>query len=110
RGNVIKANDADLVTINQLRPIFATFAIPETNLPAIKSHMAQGKVAVAAYAQSDDTPIETGALTFVENTVDSATGTIRLKALFDNPGENLWPGEFVRVVIRLNESANARSE
>ena len=69
--------------------------------------MAHGKVSVAAYSQSDDTPLETGALTFVENTVDSATGTIRLKALFQNPGVNLWPGEFVRVVVRLNESADA---
>jgi len=107
QGNVIKPNDVDLVTINQLRPIYVSFAIPETDLPTIKSHMAHGKVSVAAYSQNDDTPLETGALTFVENTVDSATGTIRLKALFQNPGVNLWPGEFVRVVVRLNESAAA---
>ena len=107
QGNVIKPNDVDLVTINQLRPIYVSFAIPETDLPTIKSHMAHGKVSVAAYSQNDDTPPESGALTFVENTVDSATGTIRLKALFQNPGVNLWPGEFVRVVVRLNESADA---
>jgi multidrug efflux system membrane fusion protein len=106
QGNIIKPNDVDLVTINQVRPIYVTFAIPETELRTIKTHMAQGKVQVAAYSQSDDKPLETGTLTFVENAVDSATGTIRLKALFENPGANLWPGEFVHTVIRLHESAD----
>src|SRR6059036_817222 len=69
QGNVIKANDVDLVTINQLRPIYVTFAIPETDLPTIKNHMAHGKVSVTVYSQSEDSPLETGALTFVENTV-----------------------------------------
>jgi multidrug efflux system membrane fusion protein len=107
QGNVIKVTDEELVTINQVQPIFVTFAIPEDSLPAIQSHMAHGKVAVAAYSQNDDSPIETGVLTFVENTVDSATGTIRLKALFDNSRTSLWPGAFVRVVVELNESAAA---
>jgi multidrug efflux system membrane fusion protein len=107
QGNVIKVTDEDLVTINQLQPIFVTFAVPEESLPTIQSHMTHGKVSVAAYSQSGDAPIETGTLTFVENTVDSTTGTIRLKALFDNPHSNLWPGAFVRVVVQLNELADA---
>ena len=107
QGNVIKANDVDLVTINQLRPIYVTFAIPEASLPAIKSHMASGKVAVSAYPEGGQSTVETGTLTFVENTVDSTTGTIRLKGLFENAETKLWPGEFVRVVVRLNESADS---
>jgi multidrug efflux system membrane fusion protein len=107
QGNVIKAIDQDLITINQLRPIFVTFAIPEANLSAIKSHMASGRVRVLAQSEGVNAAVESGTLTFVENAVDSATGTIRLKALFENPRTTLWPGEFVRVVVRLNESAEA---
>jgi multidrug efflux system membrane fusion protein len=103
QGNIVKANDMDLVTINQLRPIYVSFAIPEANLPAIKTHMARGKVTVAA-SKEGSPAADTGTLTFVENAVDSATGTIRLKALFENPAAGLWPGEFVRVAVRLNES------
>jgi multidrug efflux system membrane fusion protein len=105
QGNVIKPNDVDLVTINQLRPIYVTFAIPEASLPAIKTHMANGKVNVAA-SKEGNPATETGTLTFVENAVDSATGTIKLKAVFENPAAGLWPGEFVRVAVRLNESDN----
>jgi multidrug efflux system membrane fusion protein len=108
QGNIVKANDVDLVTINQLRPIYVTFSVPEANLPLIKARMAGGKVGVAAYPQADTaTPFETGTLSFVENAVDSSTGTIRLKAVFDNSGTRLWPGEFVRVIVRLNVSANS---
>lgn len=107
QGNVVKANDVDLVTINQVRPIYVTFATPETNLPLINTHMASGKVAVAAYSESDNTGAETGTLSFVENAVDSATGTIRIKGIFENPAARLWPGQFVRVVVRLNSTANS---
>jgi membrane fusion protein, multidrug efflux system len=108
QGNIVKANDMDLITINQLRPIYVTFAVPEANLQLIKSRMANGKVAVAAYPQADTTTGgESGRLSFVENTVDTSTGTIRLKAMFDNSGTRLWPGQFVRVVVRLNVSADS---
>src|SRR5258705_294592 len=82
QGNIVKANDMDLVTINQLRPIYASFAIPETELPSIKSHMARGRVTVTASKEGNPSA-ETGTLTFVENAVDSATGTIRMKAVFE---------------------------
>jgi multidrug efflux system membrane fusion protein len=107
QGNVVKATDVDLVTINQIRPIFVTFNVPETNLPLIKAHVAAGDIAVAAYFQGDEAVAATGKLSFVENAVDSATGTIRLKAVFDNPGAKLWPGQFVRTVVRLNVSADS---
>ena len=106
QGNVIKPNDVDLVTINQVRPIFVTFSVPEDALATIKSHMAAGQVKVFANAGSD-APVETGKLTFVENAVDSSTGTIRLKALFDNSAVKLWPGEFVRTIVRLNEKKDS---
>jgi multidrug efflux system membrane fusion protein len=105
QGNVIKPNDVDLVTINQLRPIYVTFSIPEADLPSIKTHMAKGKVTVAA-SKEGSAAAETGTLTFVENAVDTTTGTIRLKAVFENPAATLWPGEFVSVSVRLNESGN----
>ncbi len=106
QGNVVKANDVDLVTINQVRPIYGTFTVPETALALIKTHMAAGAVSVQAYLQGDGAA-EKGRLTFVENAVDSTTGTIRLKAVFDNAGTRLWPGQFVRVLVRLNASADS---
>jgi multidrug efflux system membrane fusion protein len=106
QGNIVKPNDVDLVSINQLRPMFVTFSIPESALGIIKSHMASGQVKVLAYA-GEDTPPETGKLTFVENAVDSSTGTIRLKGLFENSGVKLWPGEFVRAIVQLNESKDS---
>ena len=107
QGNIVKANDVELVTINQLHPIYVTFTVPEINLPLIKARMAAGKVAVLVYLQGEDEAVETGSLSFVENIVDTATGTIRLKALFDNRADKLWPGQFVRVVVRLNDSSNS---
>ena len=107
QGNVVKATDVELVTINQLHPIYVTFTVPEINLPLIKARMAAGKVSVVVYLQGQDEAVETGTLTFVENIVDSATGTIRLKALFDNRADKLWPGQFVRVVVRSNDSSNS---
>jgi len=86
--------------------MFVTFSVPESALSVIKRHIASGQVKVLASAASGDTP-ETGKLTFVENTVDSSTGTIRLKALFENPGITLWPGEFVRAIVQLNESKDS---
>lgn len=107
QGNVVKATDVDLVTINQVRPIYAAFNVPEANLPLIKAHMAAGDIAVAAFFQEGDSVLERGVLSFVENAVDSATGTIRLKATFNNSQTKLWPGQFVRVVVRMNVSAQS---
>src|ERR1051326_2460928 len=106
QGNVGKANDVDLLTINQLRPIYVTFTVPEADLSLIRAHMAAGDVPVEATLEGDNA-VEKGKLNFVENTVDAATGTIRLKALFDNPVTKLWPGQFVRVLVKLNVSADS---
>src|SRR5262249_39758054 len=80
--------------------------VPETNFPLIKTHMSAGDIVVEAELQGENV-IEKGKLSFVENAVDSATGTIRLKALFDNSSTRLWPGQFVRVTIGMKASADS---
>jgi multidrug efflux system membrane fusion protein len=107
-GNFVKANDdRTLVTINQVRPLYVTFTVPEGSLAAIRSQFhAGGKLAVSA-APSDSRAVENGELSFVDNAVDSATGTIRLKATFPNGSGALWPGQFVNVVLALSTEPNA---
>ena len=101
-GNVVTANNMDMMTINQVEPIYVTFSVPEAQLPAIKKYMALGTLTVRARPQDADTAEEErGALTFVDNTVDITTGTIKLKGTFPNTDHKLWPGQFVRVTLRL---------
>ncbi|HTM51763.1 MAG TPA: efflux RND transporter periplasmic adaptor subunit [Bryobacteraceae bacterium] len=107
QGNVVNANTMDLMTINQVEPIYITFAVPESQLRDVKKYMAVGKLPVSVAPQDDDTRIETGTLTFVDNAVDAATGTIKLKGTFPNHEHRLWPGQFVRVTLRLTTHANA---
>ena len=108
-GNLVKANDANpLVVINQVKPIYATFAVPEQRLAEIRRHMAGGPLAVTVSSpgpQGD--PLATGHLVFVDNAVDVSTGTIKLRAEFDNRDLALWPGQFVNVSLRLYEQKNA---
>ncbi|CAO0821515.1 hypothetical protein DFAR_2440002 [Desulfarculales bacterium] len=101
-GNMIKANDDKaMVTITQVQPIQVSFAVPEQDLARIRRHQAQGQLKVdAAPPGEEDKPV-TGALAFVDNTVDTTTSTIRLKASYDNPDHLLWPGQFVNVILRL---------
>ena len=106
QGNVVKATDADLVTINQLEPIYVTFTVPEARLADIKRYMTQGKVRVLA-AAPESTEVETGDLTFIDNTVDATTGAIKLKGTFVNASHKLWPGLFVRVTVRLGAQRDA---
>lgn len=107
RGNVVKANDTVLVTINKLTPIHASFTIPEKELPELKRHMAAGKVLVVAEVPGNVGIREKGVVSFFDNTVDPTTGTIRLKATFDNPKKQLWPGQFVNLAITLAVKSNA---
>jgi multidrug efflux system membrane fusion protein len=106
-GNVVKANETVLVVINQVTPIYVSFSVPEQNLPEIKKRMAAGSLAVGAIIPNDESnPVE-GTLTFVDNTVDNTTGTIRLKGTFANTERRLWPGQFANVVLRLTSRPNA---
>jgi membrane fusion protein, multidrug efflux system len=93
--------------INQITPIYADFSVPEQFLPEIKKHMAAGKLGVKAIIPNDEGSPEPGVLTFVNNAVDSATGTILLKGTFPNPRRRLWPGQFVNVVLTLSARPNA---
>jgi membrane fusion protein, multidrug efflux system len=102
-GNLVAANGGTpLVVINRLEPIYVDFTIPEQKLQDVKKHMAGGKkLKVSAIFPDGDQPAETGVLTFVDNAVDPATGTIHLKATFPNHARRLWPGAFVTVVLDL---------
>lgn len=106
-GNVVKANDAVLVSINQVVPIYLTFAVPERELPEIRRRQNAGRLAVEAEEPATGRRLGRGELTFVDNTVDRATGTITLKATFPNTDRVLWPGEFVNAVLTLATETNA---
>ena len=108
QGNIIKANEnPPLVVINQIQPIFVTFSVPEQYLTEIKSRMAAGRLEVKAMIPQEEGRSAQGTLTFVDNMVDSTTGTIRLKGTFSNQEKRLWPGQFVNVVVMLSKQANA---
>ncbi|HYL74571.1 MAG TPA: efflux RND transporter periplasmic adaptor subunit [Bryobacteraceae bacterium] len=107
QGNVVAPNVMELVTIAEVQPIYVTFSVPESQLADIKRYMAQGKLPVIATAQDDATQRETGSLTFIDNTVDASTGTIKLKGTFQNADRKLWPGEFLRVTLQLTTQKNA---
>ncbi len=107
QGNVITAGSTELMTVNQVQPIYVTFSVPEMHLPAIKRYMAQGRLQVMARAQENDAQPEVGYLTFIDNAVDPSTGTIKLKGTFANPERRLWPGQFVRVTLRLTTKDDA---
>lgn len=106
-GNVVKANDAALVTINQVAPIYLAFAVPERELPEIRRRQNAGSLAVEAQEPATGRLLARGALTFLDNTVDRATGTITLKATFPNTDRILWPGEFVNAVLTLATEQDA---
>lgn len=102
RGNLIKANaDTFMVTINQVRPVNVSFALPERNLPEVKRYMHARSLPVRAAIPGEEGEPLAGTLTFVDNTVDPATGTILLKATYANEDGRLWPGQFVNVVLEL---------
>ncbi len=109
RGNIVKANDekSTLVVINQLTPIYASFALPEQDLSALRRYMAAGKLAVEATIPQDSGAPAAGVVSFVDNAVDRTTGTIRLKATFANADRRLWPGQFINIVLTLAEEKDA---
>jgi multidrug efflux system membrane fusion protein len=101
QGNFAKENDTTLVTILQTTPIYVSFSIPEDLLPEVRKYnAASGSLAVTAIAADGTT--SAGVLKFIDNEVDTTTGTIKLKAVFDNPRRTLWPGQFVNVRARLS--------
>lgn len=104
-GNIVQANTTELATINQMQPVYVSFSLPENLLPILRRHNGEK---LTVLANSEDGGIkEQGVLSFFENTVDTTTGTIRLKATFQNPNKTLWPGQFVRVILKLEDRPNA---
>jgi membrane fusion protein, multidrug efflux system len=106
QGNMIKANDVPLVNINQIEPIRVAFTVPEQYLAEIKKFAGTGKLPVQVSIPNDPKPA-VGKLSFIDNTVDPATGTIKLKGEFANTDRRLWPGQFVDVVLTLHQQPNA---
>ncbi len=107
KGNVVKANDVAMVTINKITPIYVTISVPEQNLSEIKKYMAEGTLKVEAVIPGDEKRPAQGVLTFINNAVDTSTGTIQLKATFENKDKRLWPGQFVNAVVTLTTQRNA---
>jgi multidrug efflux system membrane fusion protein len=102
-GNIVHAADnSGLVTITQTKPIFVSFTLAQENLHKIHEKQALGPLAVVAVGADNATLLSEGKLTVIDNAIDQPTGTIRLKATFDNADERLWPGEFVNVRLILN--------
>jgi multidrug efflux system membrane fusion protein len=105
-GNLVKENDVALVVIHQVEPIFVNFGVPEDHLGAIRRLNAVHPLPVNVTLQDGDRAV-TGSLAVIDNTVDASTGTIHLKATFDNRDAMLWPGQFVNVALTLDTLRNA---
>ena len=109
QGNVVKANDVGnpMVVINRIHPIYVTFSVPEAQLAEIVRYRAAGDLMVEAQVAGAPGGVVRGKLTFVNNTVDPSTGTIQLKATFENNENALWPGQFVNVAVTLTRQPGA---
>jgi len=107
-GNLVRANDVNpLVVINQVRPVYVNFAMPEQRLPEVRKYQAASPLRVEVIPADRAAAPIVGRLVFIDNAVDPSTGTIRLRAQFDNHDAALWPGQFVNVSVRLYEQADA---
>jgi multidrug efflux system membrane fusion protein len=102
-GNLIHASDGTpLAEIVQTRPITALFTVPQGTLPEIRAQMANGRIEVEAISTDDRRPLSRGTLTLIGNQVDQATGTVELKAAFDNEDDALWPGQLIEARLTLH--------
>ena len=107
-GNLVKPDaDTAMVVINQVHPVYVAFAIPEQKLPEVREFMAEHKLTVQVSLPGQQGPVESGELSFVDNSVDAKTGTINLKGEFANTDARLWPGEFVNTTLVLREHPGA---
>lgn len=107
-GNLVRANDTNpLVVINQVRPIYVNFAVPEQYLPEIRKYNVTAPLQVDVVPTDPAGPSASGQLIFIDNAVDPSTGTIRMRAQFANADAALWPGQFVNVSVRIYEEPEA---
>jgi len=101
-GNIVHATDTNaLLVITQLQPIAVLFTLPEDQLPTVSRRMAQAQLEVDAYSEDNQTKLTTGKLLTIDNQIDQTTGTGRLKAVFDNKNNELWPNQFVNIHLLL---------
>jgi len=107
-GNLIKSADAPIVVINQTDPIYVNFTVPQQYWPEIKKNMSTGALHVTATVGQDAGHDQQGRVIFVDNAVDATTGTLHMKASFENSQNQFLPGMFVNVVLRLSEEPNAK--
>ena len=102
-GNMVRATEGtSLVTLAQLKPILVTFTLPQEHQNKLREKQAKAPLEILAFGEDNKTPLATGKLTLIDNVIEQTTGTIRLKATFDNADERLWPGEFINVRVVLN--------
>lgn len=107
KGTVVTANSTNLVTINQMMPVYVKFTVPEKTFPDIKKYSAQGSLTVLAGLPGSFGNGKEGKLEFIDNTVDPDTGVIKMKAIFPNADHFLWPGQFVNVSLWLTIQKDA---
>jgi multidrug efflux system membrane fusion protein len=106
-GNLVKVNDVPLVILHQVQPIFVNFSVPEQHLSAVRRLQAAHPLEVRVFTEDNPGRAVTGHLSVIDNAVDSTTGTIHLKGVFENRDGQLWPGQFVTVVLTLDTIRNA---
>jgi membrane fusion protein, multidrug efflux system len=107
-GNIIHATDTNpMLILTQLQPIAVIFTLPEDVLPTVAQHMAHGTLEVDAFSRDDQTKLETGKLLTIDNQIDPTTGTAKLKAVFDNRDNQLWPNQFVNANLLLETRKNS---
>jgi multidrug efflux system membrane fusion protein len=106
-GNLVKANDVALVVINRITPAFVSFNAPEKFLDTIRNYSKGRQLPVDVTSRDDPGQVVHGSLSLIDNTVDPQTGTVHLKAKFENANRLLWPGQFVNVVLTLNTGETA---
>ena len=108
-GNLVRANDTGdgLLTITQLKPLRVSFSLPERELDLVRTALARkGQAPVRAYSSGSTEAVATGKLFFVDSAVDALSGTVTAKAMFDNEGDQLWPGQYVRIEVDLGVRPN----
>jgi multidrug efflux system membrane fusion protein len=107
-GALVHANDTvGIITVTQVRPIAVHFALPQDDLPNLSQGQAKGDLSVTVNTRDGASQLATGKLTAINNQIDSSTGMIQLKAVFDNAGESLWPGELVSAHVLVSTDSNA---
>jgi len=107
QGNLVKSNDLPIVTVSQVSPIYATFSIPEKLLAQVKRAMAGKELRIEALIPNEPGSAEAGTVSFLDSSVNAATGTIKLKGAFANRSRKLWPGQFADLVMTLGLRKNA---